>query len=1015
MKPKNTKHLMLAGAAFALMIAMANAAHAQAREFDIAAQDLGAALLEFGEQSGVSVAAPRDLVKDKRAPAVRGEMELEEALEKILKGSGLVRNELTSGGYTITLASAEVTEPASQPFRVAQVDQGEDVREVGDGETRRLEDRDRREDTIVVTGSRIRGADSASPVTTITREDIDLGGFGTVEEILDTLPQNFGAGASSEIRTDDNIFQAIGGDVRAAAGGASVNLRGLGASSTLVLLNGRRLSPGGNEARFTNISSIPTSAIERVEVLTDGASAIYGSDAIAGVVNFILRDDYEGAETRIRYGSDLRGGTSNIQAGQSFGTSWDTGNVLLSYEYYNSDALAASDRDFTASNDLTPFGGTDRRRPGGNPANIIAGGQTFAIPSGQDGSSLTSSDFDITLEPNRFNEREFRDQTPDIERNSAFLFITQNINNAELFAQGRYSKEENSFRLSQFPSDLSVSSTSPFFVDPTGGGLTNVTVSGYDFTQDFGPFINEGEIDSYGATFGARFEMWGDWRSELIGNWSREDAISRTRNNIDFAGVLTAVNNADPQLAFNPFGDGANTDPQLISNLVDRTATIDQEFENELWSVGLNIDGTLFSTPGGGVKLASGIEYREEELRSDFANSPDIADLNREVIALYGEVFVPLVSDANARPGIERLEISLAGRYEDYSDFGDTTNPKFGLLWAPTDSIALRGTYGTSFRAPALRDLDGSARGGNVSIYFPDLFVNFGLIPFPFLLLNGANEELRPEKATTWTAGFDWQPEVLEGLTLDVSYFNIDFEDRIGRPIANGFAELTDPRFASLVTLNPSSDEIANIVNDPRFNPDIPFGPGNPQRPEDLVSGALPVGAILNARQVNSARLRTQGLEVQVSYDFDTEIGAIGLDFNGNYIFDFERQLIDTDPLFDEVDTLGRPVEFRARAGINWSRGNWTAAGFANYTDGYVDQFSSPERKVDDWTTVDLTLAYNTGDRSNLLSDTRVSVTASNLFNEDPPFVDTAGGVGYDANNANPLGRMVSFQVTKQW
>ena len=1005
--------------------------------FNIPSQTLPGALNVFARQARVELVFAERGFDDVQTRAVIGTFRRERALELLLVGTGL-RVGYGSGDSVIVQradASRAIgdTDPedddlsmvllaqtaVDQSRRVVQdtgsVSVSEDQssaptsRRRGGEQTEALEE-------ITVTGSRIRGAESASPIIAIGRVDIDRAGFATVEEVLEFLPQNFGAGATVDATDLENALQAIGGRTQARGGGTSVNLRGLGTGSTLILVNGRRLSPGGFESRFTNIGSIPLTAVERVEVMTDGASAIYGSDAIAGVINFVMRSDYDGAETRLRYGSDARGGTSNVQLGQAFGKSWDSGNVLFSYEYYDSEALAASDRAFTASTDLTPFGGTDGRRPGGNPANIVADGQTFAIPAGQDGTSLTAADFDGSRSPNLFNPREFADQMPDIERNSAWLNVTQEVGSVNLFGHARYSKEENAVRFGSVADliDIPVTDVNPFFVDPTGTGLTEVEVENYSLLNDFGPRGTLGEIESLGSTLGARLDLGNDWHIELVGNWSKEEQKRYFGSTIDRAGILAAANNPDPEMAFNPFGDGSNTNPALIASLVDRSRVFDDSSENTLWSVSINADGALFDSAGGTVRLAAGVDFRDESLSVVEADILDVPDQSRDILAVYGEVFFPIIGESNARPGFRQLEVSLAARFEEYSDFGSTTNPKLGLLWSPSNSLALRSTIGTSYRAPVLRDLDGSRRAGNDTFYFPQLFVDFGLAPFPFLVLNGANEELRPEEAVTWTAGFQWRPERIRGLSFDVTYFNVDFDDRIGSPVGNVFVATTDPNVASLVTLNPTLDQITAIVNDPRYFLGSPTWPFNVPA-EDLISGVAPVGAIVNARRVNSSQLLVTGAELQMSYDFDTNIGAFSLDLNANYLFDFKRRIVPSDPLVEEVDTLGRPVDLRARAGVNYSRGSWVVSSFVNYTDGYTDRFSDPVRGVDSWTTIDLTIAYTIGEGAGFLNDTRLALTTQNLLNEDPPFVDTIGGVGYDATNANPLGQFFALQITKDW
>lgn len=1021
------------GRAFLLAIFTAASTMAAAQDrthrFDIGEQPLATALLQFSEQSDTLLVMQAELIGDRPAPGVKGDMPVAEALDRLLRDSGLEYSVGDDGGVTIVKAAQTEesrpgkSRPASTPVPAAQ-NQTSVAQNPGletSSSDHHDEERPLSLEEILVTGSRIRGAQNASPVVTITRQEIDQAGIATVEELIDNLPQNFGGGASLDTLTDTaNDTFVVGGNVGNDAGGTSVNLRGLGTSSTLVLLNGRRLSPGGFGAAFTNIASIPVTAIERVEVLTDGASAIYGSDAIGGVVNFILRDDYEGVETRLRYGSDSRGDTSNVLLGQSFGNSWDQGNVLFTYEYYDSENLANEDRDFTSTNDLRRFGGTDVRAPGGNPANISAGGRLWPIPTGQDGTSLTAADFPVDAngnplaQPNRFNNRSLGDVLPGLERHSAFLRLAQTIGRVELFTDARFSTQETEWRRNFSPINIVVTDANPFFVDPTGTGLSTITVEGYALGEDLGPQIRTGEIDSLGAALGARFELSENWNAELTGNWAKEQQETNTNLALDLDALDAAVNpvgpNPDPDQVFNPFGDGSNTSPAVIESLVDRSPARTSETDNELWSVNLNVDGAVLDLPGGTVQVAAGTEFREESILTinNVDRTGDVtSDLSRDVTSVYTEVFVPLVSGSNGRPGMRRFELSLAGRYEDYSDFGDSVNPKAGLVWSPTRSLTLRGTWGTSFKAPALLDLDVSRPSANFSIYLPQFLADIGVVPFPMIARAGNSEDLQPEEATTWTAGVQWRPERVGGLSLDVTYFNVEFDNRIALPITN-FAFAGDPRFASLVNDEPTLEQIAALINDPRW-----FNPTGASE-ADLLSGAAPV-AIVDGRLNNVSRSVVTGFELQFAYRFETGFGSFDMGLNGNYLFDFEQAFLGTDPLVDEVDTYGRPVDFRARANATWSRDAWSVSGFLNYTDGYTENISDPARSVDSWITTDLTIAYRTGDDGGFFRDTRLSLSVQNLFDEDPPFVNTPSGQAYDSFNADPLGRTLAFSITKDW
>lgn len=1029
-----------------LSLVFSSALYAQSEnevvEFDIPASTLPQALRAFARQSRIELVFAERGYDNVMTQAVVGSYQRERALEMLLAGTGLSVGFGSGDSVIVQRAQPQPLEAATE-LAVGRLDDeamllaqavatstqtSSDFRDVGhqDSSTTLANpyaESDQILDEIVTTGSRIRGAQSASPVVTIDRAEIEMAGFATVEEVVEYLPQNFGAGAGSDIDTTNstNLTSVVGGDVRASAGGTSVNLRGLGPTATLVLLNGRRISPSGISAGFTNIGSIPITAIERIEVMTDGASAIYGADAIAGVVNFILRDDYEGAETRLRYGSDAGGDTSNVQFGQTLGTSWSSGSALLSYEYFETEALASTDRAFTASNDLRPFGGTDWRQPGGSPANVEAGGQIFAIPDGQDGTSLTPADF-VGLEntQNLQNLREGIDITPNLERHGAFLHVTQDVGAVKLFGAARFALEESTSRNNAVRRlNFTVTDASPWFVDPTGTGLTQVRVLNYSVAEEAGSLEWLGEIDTHGATLGAEVEFVENWSGELTLNWSREEALQSVNKQLGaldgLPTLLASVNLDDPTLAFNPFSDGSNANNRAILDQLFNSPNPSLSYENELWSASLDVNGDVFDIGGGTAKLAAGVDFRRESLFTvaglSFPSSLQaVTDLSRDISAVYAELFLPLVSQSNSRPGLRLLEVSLAARHEDFSDFGSSTNPKLGFVWSPFQSLTFRGTYGTSFRAPALDDLDESR--GTRAFYLPAQFFGSSI-----LLASGRNAGLDAEEATSWTTGIQWTPDFLRDMTLELTYFDVEFTGRIDVPFPSTAVGLAEPeRFPTVVIASPTPDQIAAIVNSPIFS-EGRIAAGSP---DDFISGAIPIDFILDNRLTNLAESHVTGLELLLSYAVDSRFGTFSAGINGSYMLDYKRKLLDSDPLIDEVDTYGRPVDFRARGNVGWRLGNWSVSGFVNYVDGYTDSASGPARPddprpVDSWTTVDLTVAYQTGSDSGFLSSARISLTTQNFFDEDPPFVDTAGGVGYDAVNANPMGRFFALSLTKEW
>lgn len=345
---KSLKSILIAGAATAaLVMGTPSAMAAEKITFEISEQSLASALNAYGVTADAQVLYSRKVVAGKTSGGVIGDYEPEAALEKLLSGTGLAWRQTASDVFLVgdprdkEFASAE----QSPLIRVAQVEQEDSGRVDTVSDRRASADDEDAQDVVVVTGTRIKGVkDQFSPVTQIGREDMDLAGYSNVAEAIDSLPQNFGGGVTSD---------TFVGGAASGPGNETVNLRGLGNEATLVLINGRRVAPGGSAGSFIDISAIPASAIDRVEVLTDGASAIYGSDAVAGVVNIILRDDFNGAESRLHVGTITDGGGDYFKAAQTFGWTGDRAHALVTYEFSDEEELNANQKEF-ADNAIDP-------------------------------------------------------------------------------------------------------------------------------------------------------------------------------------------------------------------------------------------------------------------------------------------------------------------------------------------------------------------------------------------------------------------------------------------------------------------------------------------------------------------------------------------------------------------------------------------------------------------------------------------------------------------------------------
>ena len=853
-------------------------------DFDIPAQKLSNALKSYGVAADRQVLFAVNLVRGKQANAVSGELQPNVALDRLLMGSGLAYE--TTASDVVVIKTVQQDASAGQTLRTASVEEDDAVSiTISEGEGHVLPELEE----IIVTGTNIRGVGaSASPVLRFDREEIGRSGNTTVADFMQrAIPQNFAGGASQ-----DTSFVDRGNSIINEGLGTGVNLRGLGADSTLVLLNGRRMASSGF-GTFVDISQIPLSAIDRIDVLTDGASAIYGSDAIGGVVNFILRDDYDGAETRLRSGIVTDGRLSEFQAAQALGKSWDTGNVLLSYEFFTRKPLDANDRALTE----------------GSP-------DPFDVLPGQD-------------------------------RHSIFFTARQELSsNVEVFGTALYSDRTAERR-----------SFSPF----TGNVL-----------------LGEPESTDISASLGTNIALSESWSAELAGTYSRNKTVG--------AGIVITENR--------PF----NANETIFTS----------------WVVDAKADGDIFELPGGNAKLAIGGQYRGEEFDSRiFGQVPTLLD--RDVFAAFGEVYIPIVGEANSRDGVQRLELTAAVRFEDYSDFGSTTDPKLGLLWTPVDGINLRGTWGISFRAPLFRELDELSFNAIGPIDVLDPSAPGGTIPI--ILVAGNNGDLGPETAETWTVGVDFAPEQLSVLNFSLTYFDIAYEDRIAEPDFLPFfiSPIDDPLVAPFVSLT-----IDQALIDQR----LALAAVTPGALFDFTAGQVGVAGaqgFADVRLQNLARTDINGVDFSAAYTTEAGSGELGVTFAGTYLFSFDNQALATTPVEDVLGRVFNPPELRFRTGASWSNDAFGANIFVNHVDDLVDIRTDPATSIDSWITVDLQVNLNLGEvlESDLLNDSQIDVSVQNLFDDQPPFVQDAALVGtnfnFDPENHDILGRFISIGITKSF
>ena len=858
-------------------------------DFDIPRQRAALALTKFAEQANLTLIVPHELLEGKISNELIGRYSLQEGIDILLDGTGL--DPVISNHVVLSITAEAPADPGGTMKAKKKVGllavlasvfaSGASAQNASNTSAEEQEPRPLEE--IVVTGTNIQGvSNETSPTITFDREAIDKSGFGNVQDLLSSLPQNEG-GVGSQEEFNFGADRAATNNVGA---GAGLNLRGLGGGSTLVLLNGRRVSPAGS-GTAVDISLIALSAIDRVEVILDGASSIYGSDAVGGVVNFIMRDDFDGVEAGVRYETVTRGNHDRLTASATFGGSWGSGNGLISYEYYDQSNLGLEDRDF-----------------GGN----------VALPA---------------------------DVLPAQQRHSVLATVSQKVlDEVRMFADLTYSD-----------SDVERFSGSPQFAES-------------NFTKT--------PTDQLNISAGAEAILPSDWRLQLTGLYSSNER-------------------------------------SLFSSSVGTQADFPNITEFETWSSSIVLDGGLLSLPAGEVRLAVGGEYRDESLNEVSGMEQTRTEISRDVNSAFGELYIPLVSEANAIFGVRRFEVRASARFDDYSDAGSSTSPKVGVLWSPFSNLKLRASWGEAFRAPFFDDL--STLNNNDVLFNladPVAFDGFTL----GLFRNGGNPDLRPETSEIFTAGFDYTPLQIEGLTLGFGYYGIEYKDRIAiTPVSAIFASVTEAAtlFPDAIFLNPDSAAVSDVIDNSRLFQNF-FGPFDP----------ADVEAIIDVRLVNQAVQKVSGLDFNIGYGFSTSYFDVDFYLNADYILENEIAGSAVSPVTEVVNTAFNPVDLTIRGSASLSRGAFSGTIFVNLVDSYTNNIVTPNESIDSWTTIDANLRYDFSGQSSahMLDGIVYSLSVQNLFDEDPPFVASPTlrqGASYDPTNASAVGRLVAFHVIKKF
>ena len=831
-------------------------------------------------------------------------------------------------------------------------------------------------DRIEVTGSRIPKAEieTAQPIITLSRADIQKQGFNSVADIL----QNLTSSGPPAISRADAL--ASGESV----GGYYIDMRNLGPQRVLVLLNGRRL--GVDTAGLQDLSQIPFSAIERIEVLKDGASSIYGSDAITGVVNIITRKNFDGAEANAYVGTYDQGDGTKQSYDITIGATNDRGGLTLSAEYSKEDPVMAADRWFSEQSipdPRYPYSGWSLISERG----LWLFGNCPFDPRIAPFPACTLNPGTDPRDPNNYHSLDF----PEKSNPNQEMFLQTGIERRALFVSGDldltddlrfhteigYNQRSTSQQVAGAPGGLEVGPLSPdSYFNPTPG------VGAYYFRRQWEvPRTNKNELNTLRASLGLEGvlnlgqKQW-DWDVGFLSNRNQVD--KRAHGYASFLALANAIgpsflnpltgrvecgseanpipygsNSANgecipynPLLPYGQAGEGSLANPELQKYLFPELHDIG-ETQTTLYSA--NLAGSLFTLPAGDLGVAIGLEHRNES--GNFV--PDALDQSGQTQSLGGqttagsysvdeaylELDVPLLAD---KPFAKELGFNVSGRYSNYSSFGNTFNPKFSLRWRPTEDVLVRGTYANGFRAPTINDLYGG-RSGSFEFYtdpcasgqpgagnavctaagVPANYIQLGQGQVPcaalpcqsnWAFISGSNPNLTPELAKSKTLGVVWSPRWVEGLDLSLDWYQIKMTNLISQDAVDSI--LADCYVANIasrcqgITRNPATHEVTGMF----------FG------------------------EVNLGALRTEGYDFDASYKLpEFAFGKIAFDWQTSYLSQLDTKADDhpDTPWFGLVGRQsGNAVNgFRVRSnlGVTWEKGDYSLSYTARYYSGIAE------------------------------------------------------------------------------
>jgi iron complex outermembrane receptor protein len=1030
---------------------IASAADAPKKSFDLPAADAAQTLKAFSEQSGEQIVFPVERVRGVQTKAVKGDYSALEALDLMLAGTGLT---IVQDAGTGALAVRRETDP-NDP-RAAQVADARRQDQETDDDVRLV-----KLEAVQVLGSRIRQTEfeGPSPVSSFNNDYIKSTGAMTLADFLNRIPQTYSGIASgrgsapdefnpdfgTRTETSSPAFNFVLGAAAALptqSGVSGVSLRGLGAGSTLVLVDGRRVAQSGNgnfatdtRQGFVDLNTIPLGMIERIEVTTDGASAIYGADAVGGVINIILKKNYSGTEISGGIKVAEHGGGRERNASVTTGFAHGKLSGTVSLDYYDRQNLAASDRPFSAQQDhsgrragtLLPSGdprmGINYTLNWGYPAVIQASGGTVAgtfnaipgtrvvlVPEGASGTPTVAQFVPVTTPvapatvvnasaQRRLNTAEFLDLVPQSERWGGAANLKYRLND-RLTAYVSYRSSE-SQALSRSQPVTSI----------TGGFGTAVLLP-----AAFNPFnqnVNVGMVlAEWGSTsqdvrtvadvINAGLEgRIGTWQWDLAYAW-QEQAVRTVTRNFHGPGLANLLINPDPAQRFNPFIDyrapGAPSQFAILDTLTIRPQVYSI---SNYTSLDFSADGDLFSYWGGTMKLAFGGSAGQSDVwsRSRSFSTAVVPVVTEAIVkggqdstAMFAELYLPVFGKDNAVPLIQRLDFQLAGRREENGAFTKSV-PKLGVSWAPIQEVLLRASVSKGFRAPGPTEYLVVLPNQTLTLQdprrtptsTPGVVMSRGSSPTPL-----------PESSETNFYGVVYEPKYATGLHLSANYFETKQQDVL-----------------QIISAQ-------NILNNEALFPERVTR--IPATPADIALNQPGQVTAINQTFINFGSVVNRSMDFSADYVLPWEdFGRFRINVSASHTLESTRQVAPGQPAVVLEEDTGSPPKWKYNAAVFWRQGSWNASAFLWYLGGFETNNAGSVNVANSSSVIyfptpavsklDLRVGYefSKGVWRGYGKNLRVNLGVNNVFDKEPPFSATLWGFNAGLHSQLILGRTYEF------